>query len=104
MRESDTDTLWVRFHSRQAFVFGILSSVVFIVVLAIPLVAVLSTPGISTGTTIGIYVAGLIADLVAVITIAVLSIRYSARAARGELFEIPLVSSVVDRLFRVRRP
>jgi uncharacterized membrane protein len=102
VREGDDGTLWARFHSRQAFVFGALSFVAFLVVLALPLVAVLATPAITTGTTIAIYIAGLIADALAVITITVLTVRFSARAARGELFEIPLVSPIVDRFFRVR--
>jgi hypothetical protein len=33
----------------------------------------------------------------------VLAFSYAARAARGELFTIPLVSPVADRLFTIRR-
>jgi uncharacterized membrane protein len=95
--------MWARLHARQALVLGALNSVVFFVVLALPLVTVLAIPGISMGATIAVYAAGLLADVVVGIGLLVAGARYAARAARGELFSIPVVTPIVDRWFRVER-
>ena len=80
---------------------GALGSLAFVVVLALPLVAVLAIPSISTGLTIGVYAAGLVADVVVGVALLLVGIRYAARAARGELFSIPIVTPIVERWFRL---
>ncbi len=72
-------------------------------VLALPLLIVIFNAGISTGTTVAVYAAGIALDLLFAIVLAVLAFTYAARAARGELFTIPLVSALADRIFTLRR-
>lgn len=96
--------MWVRLHARQALVFGLFASLALLVILSFPLIAVMSIPEISTGATIGVYTAGLIVDAIAGSFAVVLAMRFSSRAARGELFAIPLVTPIVDRVFRLPRP
>ena len=84
-------------------VLGLIASLGFFVVLALPLVVVIAIPSITTGATIAVYVVGLIADAVLAIAWLLLVLRYAARAARGELFSIPVVTPIVDRWFRLKR-
>ncbi len=100
MRENERTTGWSRVHARQALVLGVTGSAVFIVVLALPLITVLAVPGLSSGATIGIYGGGLLADIIVAAALAVVTLRCAARAARGELFAIPLVGRVADRWLR----
>lgn len=104
IREGSGESSWSRLHARQAFVFGLAASAGLIAVLALPLAIVIGVSGISTGTTISVYTAGLIADVIAGLTYVFFALRYSTRAARGELFSIPLVTPLVDRFFRLQRP
>lgn len=90
-------------HTRQALVLGVLNSVAFFVVLALPLIVVLAIPALSISATIGVYSAGLLADAALGIGLLLVGVRYAARAARGELFEIPLVTPIVERCFRLDR-
>jgi uncharacterized membrane protein len=71
--------------------------------LAIPLVIVIAIPGISAGATIAIYGVALVVDLLVAILIALIGVRYAAKAARGELFSIPVVTPIVDRWLRTKR-
>jgi uncharacterized membrane protein len=103
VREDADSTAWARLHARQALVLGALNSIAFFFVLALPLIAVLAIPAISTGATIAVYTAGLVADVVVGIGLLVVGIRCAARAARGELFSIPIVTPVVECLFRPGR-
>jgi uncharacterized membrane protein len=103
VREDADSTSWARLHARQALVLGALNSVAFFVVLALPLLAVLAIPAISTGATIAVYAAGLAADVAVGVGLLIVGIRYAARAARGELFSIPLVTPLVERWFRLDR-
>ena len=103
MREDADTTAWARLHARQALVLGALNSLAFFVVLALPLVAVLAIPSISTGLTIGVYAAGLVADVVVGVGLLIVGVRYAARAARGELFSVPIVTPIVERCFRLNR-
>jgi uncharacterized membrane protein len=103
VRESNDSSIWARLHARQALVFGLLASVAFVIVLALPLLAVIAVSSISAGATIAVYCVGLLADLVAGITWLVIGLRLAARAARGELFSIPLVTPIVDRWLPVDR-
>ena len=53
-----------------------------------------------TGTTVAVYSGGLVADVLVFFALAALSLSYASKAARGELFTIPLVGALADRLFR----
>ena len=103
IREDPGASRWSRIHTRQALTFGLLASAGYVLVLALPLLIVIFNDGISTGATVGVYAAGMAFDLVVIIVLAVLAFTYAARAARGELFTIPLVSALADRIFTVRR-
>ncbi|MFN2459847.1 MAG: hypothetical protein ABR591_04030 [Candidatus Velthaea sp.] len=103
LRESDNATIWSRLHARQALVFGILATVGYLVLLALPLAVVIAVPGVSTGATVGVYVAGLLLDLAGAVFLFAVGVRAYGRAARGELFELPLVTPIVDRFFRLPR-
>lgn len=102
-REPPDATAWSRLHTRQAFVFGIVMTLAYFVLLAAPLVAVIAIPNVSTGAVLWLYALGILADLAGAMVWLVLSLRYRTQAARGELFAIPLVTSVADRLFRLER-
>jgi uncharacterized membrane protein len=96
-------TAWSRLHSRQAFVFGIAATLAYVVLLALPLLVVIAVPGIALGTVVWVYALGLLADIVAALFLFGLAMSFRERATRGELFSIPLVSPLVDRLFRLER-
>gem|GEM_PF-5713284 len=89
-------------HARQAFVFGIVALVGYALVLALPLAITTVIPAVSTGATIAVYGVGLVVDVVALVVLFGLAVRYYALARRGSLFAIPLVTTIVDRFFRVR--
>jgi uncharacterized membrane protein len=103
IREAPTASRWTRIHARQALTFGLAGTIGFIVVLALPLIVVMADAGISTGMTLAVYAAGIGLDLIVFVVLTVLAFSYAARAGRGELFTIPLISSIADRAFRVRR-
>ena len=71
--------------------------------MALPLLIVIGWPSISTGTTVTVYAAGMIADVTAFAAAVGLAFSCASKAARGELFTIPLVSVVADRVFPLRR-
>ncbi len=102
-REAPSTSTWSRIHTRQAVVYGAAVSLGFVLLMALPLLIVIAVPSISTGTTVALYAAGILADLIAFVTLVVLTIVYASRASRGELFSIPLVSALTDRAFRLRR-
>ena len=103
LRESPAASRWTRIHTRQALTFGLAASIGYIVVLALPLIVVIADAGISTGMTVGLYTAGLLLDAIVFGVLTVLAFSYAARAGRGELFTIPLVSAIADRVFTIRR-
>jgi hypothetical protein len=98
-------SLWYRTHLRQAATLGGLVSFGLIVLLAAPLVLVMSLggPGLGSELTIRIYVVGMLADAVTLGTAAFAAVSSAVRAARGELFSIPLVTPLSRRLFLRRR-
>lgn len=102
VRELPGASRWTRIHTRQALTFGILASAGFVVVMALPMLIVIIDAGISTGATVTVYMAGLLLDAIVFVTLTVLAFSYSARTGRGELFTIPIVSALADRVFRVR--
>lgn len=98
VREDPDASAWSRIHTRQAFVFGIAAALAYLVLLALPLFVVIAVPGIGIGAVVWVYAFGILADLAGAVAWLVLSLVYRARAARGELFAIPLVTPLVDRL------
>jgi uncharacterized membrane protein len=100
LQEGGEGTAWARVHARQALVFGVAASLAYLVVLALPLLIVIAVPRISTSAVVWLYVAGLVADIAAALLWLALSLRYRDRTLRGELFAIPLVTPIADRLFR----
>jgi uncharacterized membrane protein len=79
------------------------TSAAYLVLLALPLVVVLVVPALTAGATIAIYSVGLVVDLVVALVLVVIGWRYAARAARGDLFSIPLVTPIVDRWIRAKQ-
>ncbi len=71
--------------------------------LALPLLIVSLVPDVSTTAVVWVYGLGILADLAGALGLLGLSLRYRARAARGELFAIPLVTPLADRFFRPDR-
>ncbi|MGH7661957.1 MAG: hypothetical protein ACRENA_13725 [Vulcanimicrobiaceae bacterium] len=96
-------SLWYRAHLRQAAVLGALCSAVFLVALALPLGIVLALAGPGDGPTIAIYVVAMVLDVVVLAAAACVSIWCALRASRGELFMIPIVTPLSERLFARRR-
>jgi uncharacterized membrane protein len=104
VREDPAASRWTRIHTRQALTFGLVASIGFIVIMALPLLAVIvAGGGISTGVTVGIYSLGMALDLIVFVVLTVCAFSYAARASRGELFTIPVVSGIADRLFTTHR-
>ena len=103
IQEPPETSRWARIHTRQALAFGVAASIGIVVLMGLPLVAVLADPAISTGQTVTLYTAGLILDGLAIAGWAALAFSYAARAGRGELFAIPLVAGLADRLLANRR-
>jgi uncharacterized membrane protein len=103
IQEAPSASRWSRIHARQALAFGLIASVAYLVLMALPLIAVIVQPGISTGATVLVYAVGLALDAIVFVALAVLACSYAARAGRGELFTIPVVSPLADRLFTIRR-
>jgi hypothetical protein len=104
-REPPDATAWWRLHTRQAFVYGIAATAAYLVLLALPLLLLLAIPPLSGSTTavVWIYALGLLADIVGAFVLMGLSLSYRERALRGELFAIPYVTPVADRVFRLER-
>jgi uncharacterized membrane protein len=104
VREQPAASRWTRIHTRQALTFGLAASIGYLVLMALPLlVVVIAGSGISTGATVAVYYAGMLLDLVAFIMVTIWAFSHSARAARGELFTIPVVSGIADRIFPINR-
>jgi len=103
VRADQDETNWTQIHARQALVLGLFWTVGYIVLLAIPLVVVIAIPGISGAATIAIYGVAIVVDLLVALLIVVIGVRYASKAARGQLFSIPLVTPIVDRWLRLKR-
>ena len=103
VREAPNASQWERIHARQAAVFGIAGTLAYVAVLALPLLVVIATPGVTTTVVVAVYAAGMIADLAGALLLLGLALYYSGRASRGELFAIPIVTAIVDRVFRPAR-
>jgi uncharacterized membrane protein len=104
-REPPDATAWSRLHTRQAFVFGVAASLGYVLLLALPLILMLLIPPLASSTTaiVVIYAIGLLADIVGAFTLLGLALSARERALRGDLFAIPYVTPIADRLFRIER-
>ena len=98
-REPEDATAWSRIHTRQAFVFGIAATLAYLLLLAIPLLLVLTVPNVSTTVVVWVYGLGSLADIAGACFLLVLALMYRRRALRGELFEVPYVGRLSDRIF-----
>jgi uncharacterized membrane protein len=103
VREEPDASNWSRIHTRQAATYGLVVALVALVLFALPLIVVIGWPAISTGATVWVYAAGIVLDIVAFVVFVARSLAYASRATRGELFAIPVVSALADRIFRLRR-
>jgi hypothetical protein len=104
-REPPETTAWSRLHTRQAFVFGIVATLAYLVLLALPFLIVVAIPPLSgsTGAVVWLYALGLFADIVGAFVVMGLALSYRERALRGELFAIRVVTPLADRVFRLDR-
>ncbi|HZX67241.1 MAG TPA: hypothetical protein VFE70_00075 [Candidatus Elarobacter sp.] len=104
-REPPEATAWSRLHTRQAFVFGITGTFAYLVLLALPLLLLIAIPplGGSATAVVWLYVVGLLADLIGAFVLLGLTLQYRERTLRGELFAIPIVTPIADRVFRLER-
>ena len=93
---------WFQFHTRQALWFGILAGAAAFVALVWPLVvsAIVGAAASSAviGATIWIYAFAFLIDLAVFAVVLTLALRYSRRAAAGEMFEIPIVCEITRRV------
>lgn len=96
-------SLWYRAHLRQAVVLGGVAWLGLFALLALPLALVLALGGPPATQTIQIYVVALILDTAYFIAACVVVIRAALRASRGELFMIPIITPLSERLFAKRR-
>lgn len=78
---------WYQFHLRQALKFGNIAALAALVAFLWPLL--LSFVVSSVAATIWIYVLAMLIDIALFVLWLIAAIRYSQRAGRGELFEIP---------------
>lgn len=104
-REPPDATAWSRLHARQALVYGIAATLAYLVLLALPFLIYLAVPPLtgSLAAIVWIYALGLLADVVGAFVLMGLSLSYRERSLRGELFAIPFVTPVADRVFRLTR-
>ncbi|HTW83532.1 MAG TPA: hypothetical protein VMD91_05615 [Candidatus Sulfotelmatobacter sp.] len=101
LRDRPDATDWSRVHVRQAFVFGILAALGYLVLLALPLLIVLAIPGVGLTPVVWIYALGLFADLIGAFALFGLAMTFREKTLHGELFTIPLVSPIADWLARL---
>lgn len=76
---------------------------VLLLVLSIPLALVLALGSTEAAVTIRIYAVALGLDAVVFGAAASLVIRAAVRAARGEIFSLPVVTPICERLFSLSR-
>ncbi|HEY1727556.1 MAG TPA: hypothetical protein VGG22_04150 [Candidatus Baltobacteraceae bacterium] len=95
--------MWYRAHLRQATVLGAIIWFALFVVLALPLVLFVILGGPPETLTIEIYSAALVVDIIVFAAAAFIVISSAVRASHGELFSIPLITPLSERLFLRRR-
>ncbi len=79
--------------------YGVCTTVAGFALLVIPLVIAILATGLGTSGTIALYAVALPLDALFVLAWLIYAVRCAARASRGELFAVPLVSRVADRVF-----
>ncbi len=89
-------------HARQALVYGVLTTVAFFVLLCIPPLISIGSASLDTHGTIVVYAIALPLDVAYALLAFGYAVRCAARANRSELFAIPFVSPIADRLFAKR--
>lgn len=104
-REPSDATAWYRIHTRQAFVYGIVATLAYVLLLAFPLLLIIAIPPLagSLSAVVWVYAVGLLADIIGAFVLMGLSLSYRERALRGELFSIRFVTPIADRVFRLER-
>jgi|SRR5579872_629604 len=95
-------SLWYRAHMRQAMVLGAFVWFGLFAVLALPLVLFVVLGGPPETLTIEIYAAALVIDLIVFSAAAFIVISCAVRASHGELFTLPLITPLGERLFSRR--
>ena len=80
---------------RQALWFGALSALIGLAAFSWPLVLSILVANIAA--TIWIYALASLGDLVLFVIWLVLAMRYSQRASRGDLFDVPWVARLTKR-------
>ncbi len=105
LREPADATAWSRLHTRQALVFGFAATLAYVVLLALPFLIYVTIPPLAGSLTavVWVYALGLLADIVGAFVLMGLGLSYRERALRGELFAIPFVTPIADRMFRIAR-
>ena len=88
---------------RQATVLGAFVWAGLFAVLALPLVIFVVLGGPPETQTIAIYSIALILDLIVFVVAAFVVISSAIRASHGELFSLPLITALSERLFLRRR-
>ena len=89
---------WYRFHLRQARWFGALAAVIALVALLWPMI--LSMLVADATATLWIYAIAILADVAFFVLWLFLAIRYSQRAANGQLFEIHYLTRLTGSRLR----
>jgi len=87
---------------RQAMVLGAFVWFGLFAVLALPLVLFVVLGGPPETLTIEIYAAALVIDLIVFSAAAFIVISCAVRASHGELFTLPLITPLGERLFSRR--
>lgn len=88
----DDASNWYRFHLRQALWFGTITAIAAFVALFWPLL--LSLVVASVAATIWMYILAMLIDIALFVLWLVLAMRYSQRASRGELFNVPWLTRI----------
>jgi len=88
---------------RQAAVLGAFVWFALFIVMALPLALFVVLGGPPETLTIEIYSAAMVIDLIAFAGAAFIVISCAVRASHGELFTLPLVTPLGERLFSRRR-
>ena len=83
---------WYRFQMRQALWFGNLTVAIALAAFIWPLIVSFFATDVTV--VIWVYVFAMLLDTAIFVTWLVLAIRYSRRAAHGDLFDIPWVARV----------
>ena len=92
-------SLWYRAHVRQAVVLGALVWAAIFFMLALPFVLVIALGGPPVERTLQIYTVALVLDAIVFSAAGVIVVRAAMRASRGELFMLPLITALGERLF-----